>query len=277
MDRVCHVSLRAGMCLPDKLSNVTLSMSPTQKGERPHETRVRHIYSQHATQTQVGTQRAYVRHAQHEARHATVPTQVCVAAVSQTLTTYLPDRLPFGDSECTVYRMCLPDKLSNVTLSMSPTQNGERPHETRVRRTILTTRNTDTSENIFIHFISFHFISFHFISFHFISFHFISFHFISFHFISFHFISFHFISFHFISFHFISFHFISFHFISFHFISFHFISFHFISFHFISFHFISFHSSGNVESFRLCQFFDIIQCTHCLTDRYLCVAIVVFR
>ena len=31
-------------------------------------------------------QRAYVRHAQHEARHATVPTQVCVAAVSQTLT-----------------------------------------------------------------------------------------------------------------------------------------------------------------------------------------------
>ena len=41
VDRLCHVSLRAGMCLPDKLSNVTLSMSPTQKGERPHETRVR--------------------------------------------------------------------------------------------------------------------------------------------------------------------------------------------------------------------------------------------
>ena len=40
VDRVCHVSLRAGMCLSDKLSNVTLSMSPTQKGERSHETRV---------------------------------------------------------------------------------------------------------------------------------------------------------------------------------------------------------------------------------------------
>ena len=47
--------------------------------------------------------------------------------------------------------MCSPDKLSNVTLSMSPTQKDERPHETRVRRTILTTRNTDTSENSFIH------------------------------------------------------------------------------------------------------------------------------
>ena len=31
VDRVCHVSLRAGMCLPDKLSNVTLSMSPHKK------------------------------------------------------------------------------------------------------------------------------------------------------------------------------------------------------------------------------------------------------
>ena len=41
VDRVCHVSLRAGMCLPDKLSIVTLSMSPTQKCERTHETRVR--------------------------------------------------------------------------------------------------------------------------------------------------------------------------------------------------------------------------------------------
>ena len=35
-------------------------------------------------------QKAYVRHAQHEARHATVPTQVCVAAVSQTLRVLLP-------------------------------------------------------------------------------------------------------------------------------------------------------------------------------------------
>ena len=47
--------------------------------------------------------------------------------------------------------MCLPDKLSNVTLSMSPTQKGERPHETGVRRTTLTTRNTDTSGNSFLH------------------------------------------------------------------------------------------------------------------------------
>ena len=41
MDRVCHVSLRAGMCLPGKLSDVTHPVSPTQKGERLHETRVR--------------------------------------------------------------------------------------------------------------------------------------------------------------------------------------------------------------------------------------------
>ena len=31
---------------------------------------------------------------------------------------------------------------------MSPTQKGERPHETGVRRTILTTRSTDTSGNL---------------------------------------------------------------------------------------------------------------------------------
>ena len=65
---------------------------------------------------------------------------------------------PREKEECTVDRvchvslwagMCLPDKLSNVTLSMSPTQKkGERPHETRVRRTILTTLNTDTSGNL---------------------------------------------------------------------------------------------------------------------------------
>ena len=38
---VCHVSLTAGMCLPGKLSDVTHSMSPTQKGERLLETRRR--------------------------------------------------------------------------------------------------------------------------------------------------------------------------------------------------------------------------------------------
>ena len=92
-----------------------------------------------------------MRHAQHEARHAPVPTPVCVAAVSQTLTTYLPDRLPFGDSECTVYRMCLPGELSDGTHSMSPTQKGERTHETRVRRTTLTTCYTDKSGNPSIH------------------------------------------------------------------------------------------------------------------------------
>ena len=67
---------------------------------------------------------------------------------------------PREKEECTVDRvchvslragMCLPDKLSNVTLSMSPTQKGERQHETRARRTILTSRNTDTSGNSHIH------------------------------------------------------------------------------------------------------------------------------
>ena len=40
-------------------------------------------------------QRAYVHHAQHEARHATVPKQVCVAAVSQTLRQERQDRTAF--------------------------------------------------------------------------------------------------------------------------------------------------------------------------------------
>ena len=31
VDRVCHVSLRAGRCLPGKLSDVTHFTSPTQK------------------------------------------------------------------------------------------------------------------------------------------------------------------------------------------------------------------------------------------------------
>ena len=39
VDSVCHVSLRAGMCLPGKPSDVTHSMSPTPKSERPHETK----------------------------------------------------------------------------------------------------------------------------------------------------------------------------------------------------------------------------------------------
>ena len=39
--RVCQVSLRAGMCSPSELSDRTHSMSPTHKGERTHETRVR--------------------------------------------------------------------------------------------------------------------------------------------------------------------------------------------------------------------------------------------
>ena len=30
-------------------------------------------------------------------------------------------------------------------------------------------------------------------------------------------------------------------------------------------------------SFKLCQFFDIIQCTHCLTHKNLCIATVVFK
>ena len=38
---MCQVSLRAGMCSPGELSDRTHSMSPTQKGERTHETRVR--------------------------------------------------------------------------------------------------------------------------------------------------------------------------------------------------------------------------------------------
>ena len=37
VDRVCHVSLRAGRCLPGKLSDATPSTSPTQKGERRHQ------------------------------------------------------------------------------------------------------------------------------------------------------------------------------------------------------------------------------------------------
>ena len=51
-------------------------------------TYIHHIYihtSHLYTSIHPFIQRAYVRHAQHEARHATVPTQVCVAAVSQTL------------------------------------------------------------------------------------------------------------------------------------------------------------------------------------------------
>ena len=78
--RVCQVSLRAGMCSPGELSDKTHSTSPTQKGERTHETRVRRT-----TLTTCYTDTRYVRHAQHKARHAPVPTPVCVAAVSQTL------------------------------------------------------------------------------------------------------------------------------------------------------------------------------------------------
>ena len=47
--------------------------------------------------------------------------------------------------------MCSPGELSDRTHSMSPTQKGERTHETRVRRTTLTTCYTDTSGNSFIH------------------------------------------------------------------------------------------------------------------------------
>ena len=47
--------------------------------------------------------------------------------------------------------MCSPSELSDRTHSMSLTQKGERTHETRVRRTTLTTCYTDTSGNTFIH------------------------------------------------------------------------------------------------------------------------------
>ena len=67
---------------------------------------------------------------------------------------------PREKEECTVDRvchvslragMCSPGELSDKTHSMSPTQKSERTHETRVRRTILTSRNTNTSGNSFIH------------------------------------------------------------------------------------------------------------------------------
>ena len=67
---------------------------------------------------------------------------------------------PTEKEECAVGRVChvslrsgmwSPGEVSDRTLSMSPTQKGERPHETRVRRTALTTRNTDTSGNTYIH------------------------------------------------------------------------------------------------------------------------------
>ena len=54
-------------------------------------------------------------------------------------------RLPRG-------RDVLPGKLSDVRHSMSLTQKGERLHETGVRRTTLTTRNTDTGGNRRKHF-----------------------------------------------------------------------------------------------------------------------------
>ena len=152
VDRVCHVSLRAGMCLPDKLSNVTLSMSPTPKGEAStrdkSETYNTHI-TQHRHKWELRKRTCATRSTKHDTR--LFPHKSVLQPSLKRSPPTSPDRLPFGDRECTVYRMCLPDKLSNVTLSMSPTQKGERQHETRVRRTVRTSRNTDTSGNSFIH------------------------------------------------------------------------------------------------------------------------------
>ena len=64
VDRVCHVSLRAGSGLRRQaVGRVTLSVPDTKKvSDHTHrETRT----SINTTQTHVGTQRAYVRHAQH--------------------------------------------------------------------------------------------------------------------------------------------------------------------------------------------------------------------
>ena len=90
-------ALRAGRQLASAYRDV--SQRPTQKKDMtrdscctPHS---HHILCSAHTYTRATArrdsfihsfiQRAYVRHAQHEAQHALVPTPVCVAAVSQTL------------------------------------------------------------------------------------------------------------------------------------------------------------------------------------------------
>ena len=88
-----------------------------------------HTCTKHNTKHKWELRERTLHHAQHEARHATCSyTSLCCSRLTFRSPPSSPDHLPFGDSECTVYRRCLPGKLSDATHSTSPTQKGERRH-----------------------------------------------------------------------------------------------------------------------------------------------------
>ena len=116
MGRVCHVSLRAGMCLPGKHRDWTHSMPPTRKKvsvhERPesdalHNTRQRRERTCHTRSTRHDTRR--------------VASHVCTAALSQKR---LPPSSPtaFPLVTVSVQGMCSPGKHRDWTHSMPPTR-----------------------------------------------------------------------------------------------------------------------------------------------------------